>query len=310
MKMISVLFSMLMLIGNQMYAQGPEQPSIMVIPSDNLMYKLKCIDTISYQGRRIINRDFGKAFLIHSELKFLISAIKETFASRGYPLEDLEQTLKGIQNDASYEIVENYETDNKSMILKTARPDIILDLNYDKDNKGMTSSLALNIEAIDAYTYESIGAATHSGEESAGKTITELFKEQVENNLNNLQEQMNLHFEDLKTNGRKIKLRVRMEEGVDIDFRKDICSARLSYSRWIAKWLKKNTENGYGKRQMNTATELLYTQIRIPMYDDEGYPIAASDWSELLLDDLMDACSISAFNNSNGLGEALLVIMN
>ena len=294
--------------------EDKQKASIMVLPSDNLMKRLGYLEYKTIQGVDYPVRDYQKALIEDGDLKFVISGIKESFAERGYLLEDLEQSLKSFQNEQSLDNLENFDFDSRAHALKTARPDIILDLTYDHRSDGMTNKFIFNIEAVDAYTLKGISSASHPGIETINNNIPELMVEQLELNIHNLQDLINLHFSDLKENGREIALRIISEDGAVSDFRKNrICTTDdeklLPVSRWISEWLKANTASGYGKRVLNSAKELKYNHIRIALTDDDGYPISASDWSYSLIEALEDNCqSLLVIDYSSGLGEAFLVI--
>ena len=287
-----------------------QKASIMVIPSDNLLKRLGCLTYQEIQGVEYPVRNYQKAFIDHSDLKFVISGIKESFAERGYPLEDLEQTLKSIQNEQSMDNLENFDFDSRALALKSARPDIVMDLTYELRNNGMTNQLIFNIEAVDAYTMKGISSASHPGIETTSRNVPKQMKEQLELNLHNLQDLINKHFGDIKQNGREISLRIVSENGAVEDFRRTRLCGNLPLANWLPKWLKENSKNNYGKRVLNSAKELKFSHIRIPLKDDNGYPMSASDWAMSLMDSFLENCSeeLIMIDYSYGLGEAFLVI--
>jgi hypothetical protein len=294
----------------QVQAQEAQQPSIMVIPSDNLLLRLGCLTEENQQGKKVYIRDYQKAFVEDDRLKFIISAIDERFAARGFPLEHLEQTLKQLQNETAADATENFDTDAKTRILKVARPDIILDLTYNFTEMGMTNKLTFIMEALDAYTLKSVASAQHAGVQTTSRDVEKLMAEQVENNINNLQDLMGQHFDDLRKNGREITLRIVIENQAVDDFRRDRCGDSLPYAMWVQKWVRANAVNGVQKRSMATAKELRFSSIRIPLFDEEGYPVSASDWSFKLTEALVEDCNIIAIDYTQGLGDAFVVITN
>lgn len=308
-KLISLLI-LYFFVSNLVGQVGGQKASIMVIPSDNLMKRLGCLQYKEIQGLDYPIRNFQKAFIDHADLKFVISGIKEAFAERGYPLEDLEQTLKSIQNEQSLDNVESFDFDPRTLALKSARPDIILDLTYEMRNNGMTKQLVFNIEVIDAYTLKGISSSTSPGIETTSNNVPALMKEQLELNINNLQDLINLHFQDIAKNGREISLRIVSENQAISDFRRDRLCGNLPLASWIPQWLKENSINGYGKRTLNSAKEIKFNHIRIPLKDKGGYAMSASEWSAHLMDAFFEECSEDHFivDYSSGLGEAFLII--
>lgn len=297
------------LVGITFMAKGqkPQQPSIMIIPSDNQLKRLNCLDdTTMNQGQQVFIRHYQRAFVNHAELKFVINAIAGKFADRGFPLESMEQSLKQIQNNKALDIADGVVTDTRSQLLNTARPDIILELTYQLKNSGMGKLLVFDLSAIDAYTMEIIGSATHDGFETIESNIEKLMAEQVEHNTHNLQTRMNNHFKDLSENGRKITLRVTVKGNSDLT---EYCDALdEEYSFIIHDWVRKNSIGKNAKKNGSTDTQVRYSNIRIPMYDDEGYPMAATDWVRLLRKYLRKNCKVKSKDRTTGLGGGVLML--
>ena len=74
-------------------------PTLMVFPSDALLKRLDCIKELENQGITSYDRNYAKSFIQDSELKFVIASIDEAFTKANYPLENLEQQLKQINNE-------------------------------------------------------------------------------------------------------------------------------------------------------------------------------------------------------------------
>lgn len=296
--------------GQNLFSQGAQQPTIMVFPSDNLLKRLNCLEEFTQKGATSYQRNYQKAFVDEIDLKFVITGIQERFADKGFPLQDLEYTLKQLQTQRAQDQVENFDLDMKAQLLNTARPDIFLDLDYEFRKFGMYNKLIFTINAIDAYTTKSIGSAQSDGLETSSNDIVKVMDEQIEKNMNNLQSSMMVHFEDLKTNGREIMLRVKVENEAVSDMRRDRCGEKLPLAMWIQNYIKSNSVNGMHKREIVSAKELKFSQIRIPLYDENGYPQGSSDWSYNLAEKLNLECGILAIDFTTSLGEAFIVLSN
>ncbi len=73
-------------------------PEIMVLPSDNMLKKYNALKNTS-NG---VERDYQAYLLNNTGNKTMMSAIQNEFAQLGYPLNDLEQTLKQLSNTPSH----------------------------------------------------------------------------------------------------------------------------------------------------------------------------------------------------------------
>lgn len=293
-----------------LFCQTTQQPTIMVFPSDNLLKRLNCLEEFTQKGATSYNRRYQKAFVDEIDLKFVITGIQERFADRGFPLQDLEYTIKQLQTQRTQDQVENFDVDMKAQLLNTARPDIFLDLDYEFRKFGMYNKLIFIVNAIDAYTYKSIGSAQSDGVETSSNDLVKVIEEQIEMNMNNLQSLMMEHFQDLKTNGREITLRVKVENEAVNDMRRDKCGEKLPIAMWTQNYVKKNSVNGMHRRDLVSAKEMKFNQIRIPLFDENGYPQAASDWAYKLAEELNLECGILAIDFTTSLGEAFIVLSN
>jgi hypothetical protein len=307
---ILLLLSAWILFAQTTVAQEAQQPTIMIIPSDNLLNRLGCIDkSVVNQGEQIYNRNYQKAFIEDGSLKFIISGIQGKFAERGFPLVDLEQKLKQIQDEQALDIADNIETDLRSMLLNTARPDIILDLNYELKKGGMAKLLTFDITAKDAYTLEAIGNAQHPGIETIETNIETLMAEQVALQINNLQARMQAHFNDIKANGRKITLRITVEAGSSFTM-EDLCpGVGDEYSYVISDWLKRNTvKSSFTPSPNKSDYDLRFTNVRIPLFDKEGFPMSATDFVRQLRTHLSRTCNVGGRDRTIGLGGGVLML--
>lgn len=290
-------------------AQDATQPTIMILPSDALVKRLGYLQRIEVDGRMRTVQDYEQLLIDESELRLAISQIQERFAERGFPLKDLEFSLKSINTQEAFDVADNIDVDLKGILLRAAQPDIYLDLDYFIAGSGLDRSMTFNIRAVDAYTNRAIAAASESGIPTISGNQAAMLVEQVENNIQNLQSQMSDHFEGLRLNGREIALRIGIELGAPIkDFRRERCNS-LPYNHLIRDYLKRNTVKGVHHLQGVSAKEIRYDIIRIPLYDDEGYPMGAADWAFRFSEYLNEQCDAFSIDNSSKLGEAFILFI-
>ena len=102
-------------------------PSVMVIPSDAMLKRMNCIKQFDNQGVTSYSRDYAKSFIQDSELKFVIAEIESQFSKKGFPLENLEQTLKMITNNNAMDEMEGVARDLRAELMNTAKPDYIVE---------------------------------------------------------------------------------------------------------------------------------------------------------------------------------------
>ncbi len=125
-------------------------PEIMVLPSDNMLKKYNALKNTS-NG---VERDYQAYLLNNTGNKTMMSAIQNEFAQLGYPLNDLEQTLKQLATREATDEADGLAKDAKTLLLATAAPDIIIELDYKQaiDKKTLAKNTEYTLSFIDPYT--------------------------------------------------------------------------------------------------------------------------------------------------------------
>lgn len=287
-------------------------PSIMIFPSDALLERISCLKPINNQGVTSYIRDYNSAFIKASDLRFTIASIEQEFVNNGYKLENLEQTLKSITNRNAIDEVTGVAKNLRSQILNTARPDIIIELDYelkdDPNSRNINTTLTYIVKALDVYTNKSIASITRAeiGKESANNSVPSLIKEDFPTANEEFIDQVNAHFEDLNKNGVEITLRVASTESSSVQL-DSYCGSEY-ISEKIVEWIKDNALNSNYKMNKNTSTELNFSSVRINNTDPEGNRFSAYDFAKQLKKGLEKGCDIKVDNKTQSIGDALLII--
>jgi hypothetical protein len=288
-------------------------PTLMVLPSDALLKRLGCIKDVENQGTTSYDRNYSKAFIQDSELKFVIASIEETFSKANFPLENLEQQLKQINNEKAMDAMEGIASDARTALMNTARPDFILEIDYefkqDPTSRNPKKTLTYFLTAIDAYTNKTIASITRAdvGKGENGSSLATLIKEDLTENISDFQNQINQRFSDLLKNGIEITLRITIDENANLNLG-DECLGSENYNDWINNWLKNNTVKSGYKSVKNTNKELKFTNVRINTITESGQKFTAYDFANLLKKDISKACGVSAINKTQGIGDAHLLL--
>lgn len=283
-----------------------KQPSLMVIPSDKLLRKLQYGEFKKSQGKDIFVADYRKALIEDDDLAYIIGGINQKFADENFPIESLEQTLKVLDTDAARNNISDYEEDPLAQFLMTARPDIILKLDYDFERGSIVNQFTFQLEAIDSYTSESVAGAQDAQLKTSEGNVKTLMDEAVERNMQNFKLRMGKYFMNLRENGRVVKLQIKL--AANTSFKLDDISDAIGdiYADYIQGWIKKNTVNGQFKRQKFSPSTLVFTNVRIPIYDNEGQGIGLDEWLKPLRLELLKKCRIKANDRSQSLGDGLI----
>jgi len=137
-------------------------------------------------------------------------------AERGFPLENLESTLKKLEKNESFENAmesqgDGYASNPVDELKKVAKADIWMQLTYNVNRKGPRSSVQFNLQGLDAYTNKQIATAVGNGEPSSG-SVPELMEEAVLAHLDNFNSTLMTYFDDMFENGREVTLKIKVRD--------------------------------------------------------------------------------------------------
>ena len=287
-------------------------PSVIVIPSDALLKRLGCLSSVDNQGVNSFIRDYANSFVKSSELRFVIAEIEGQFAKKGFPLENLEQTLKQLNNLNAMDEMEGVARDLRSELMNTARPDYIVELDYelkqDPSSRNLDKSLTYIVKCLDVYTNKSISSVTraNAGSSSDINDIPGLVKEDFGEAIDELSGGITSHFGDLLANGIEITLRVATMNTSMVELEDDCGDEEIGEK--IIEWLKVNTVNSTYKMSKNTSTEMFFTNVRIYTEDENGNSYTAYDFAKDIKKALKKGCGLSVSNKTQSLGDAFLQI--
>ncbi len=287
---------------------SPKQPILMILPSDNMLLQIKCLEEIKDRNYTMYVPRYDKALVESTELRFIIAGINGKFADRGFPLESLEERIKEVNFKTVVNSTAEYQDDPKTQLFSAARPDILIEITYNHAKGILDNQLSFIIEAKDSYNKKVIAAIANPGMETLETNTIKLISEQVENNINNFQEKIQRHFEDIKANGRIIPLRVNLDK--DTTFKLDDDCGDEEYNEVIRTIVGLNSIKSSFNLIRTTSTEMLFNNIRIPLCDEKGLPLDGRGWANKFRKELEKRCGIKAKNETQGLGDVAVVLKN
>src|SRR5659263_173944 len=94
----SILLLLVILVSVLSYGQA-KKPTIMIVPSDNFCISQGYFTTININGADQKIPDYKKAFQENSQIRLVITKMGSIMSDRGFPLKDLEQTMKSIETE-------------------------------------------------------------------------------------------------------------------------------------------------------------------------------------------------------------------
>lgn len=285
------------------------KPKLMIIPSDRMLKDEKCLTINTFNGKETIIRDIS-GFIVKSEKSnSIISAIQKYFIQIGYPLNDLEQSLKAINNRQILDEADNIVKDAKTLLLNTVSPDIILELDYQENvitgRTSRKSYINIALSAIDVYSDKVIAVANKN---NLDMSLDEYLEKGITKDLETLEPQLRNYFTDIVANGREISFRVTLSNDCPISLSDMYNNEGDTYSDWIRRWVITNAKNGSANMVSNTKKEMAFTNVRISNVMDDGTQFNAYEFAGKFRKEFFKTFSLQSSNNSQGLGNALVII--
>jgi len=310
----TVILSAMVVIATMLSAQI-KKPELMVFPSENW-----CITNGYYM--EITNMDYQQkvpayreALQQSTDLKLAIAKINELFATREFPLEDLEQTLKSIDQDRAEDNLTLSKNGNElaesalDKITRVAKADIILELTWNVNDMGPNHSLTYILEAKDAYTNKSIASVSGTGAPSLSAEVPVLLEEAIVANMDNFQNRLMDYFQNMQDMGREIRLDIKVfdNNARGIDLESEFGDEELADI--IQRWMVQNTVNQRFSLKAASENHMDFTQVRIPVYDDYGVAMDAAAFAKKLQKALKkEPFNIPCKVLMKGLGRAVVII--
>ncbi len=290
-----------------------KKPTLMVVPSDAWCTKHGYVKTYDNQGVTEKYPDYQRALQEDTDLLLVISKLGEMMADRGFPLKDLEAAMRSIRTDAAEDAVTTSKDEGDvlaetplEVLKKTAKADIILQLTWTVNKTGPKQSVTFNLRGLDSYTDKQVAAASGTGAPSFSAEVPVLLEESVLAHIDNFNNQLQNHFDDLFENGREVKLTCRRWSGSDVDFESEFDGEELGFL--IEDWVTENTVQGRFSTADASENRMVFEQVRIPLEAANGRAMDTRQWANGLRRHLREAYNIDAKLDTKGLGEAIITI--
>ena len=314
MKLKTLLSISLLTIFSLSALSQAKKPTLMVVPSEAWCNAHGYMQTYHNQGTAEDIPDYKAAVSKDQQLNAVISKINILMSDRGFPLKDLQQNVRSISNLSAEDRLITSKTSGAAItespldrLRRTAKADIILDIDWTVNTVGPKSSITYNLKAIDAYSNKQVAGAEGTGKGSFSAEVPVLLEEAIQDHMDAFVERLQAHFEDLLTNGREVVLDVRIFDSSDIDLEKEYGDYELI--EVIDNWLSDNCVNHRFSKSDATETMALYEQVRIPLYKANGMAQDTYGFARELARYLGAApYNIPVKTVNRGLGRCLLIL--
>ncbi len=169
-------------------------------------------------------------------------------------------------------------------------------------------SVTYTLRGTDAYSNKQVAAAQGTGAESFSASIPVLIEEAVIGKMDNFISQLQNHFDDMMENGREIVVRVQtFDNGCGMGMEKEFDGGELTDI--ICTWMNDNSVKYRYNLSDAGETSLMFEQVRIPLYRENGSPMDARQFVTGLRKYLSKApYNITGKIVTKGLGQANLIL--
>ncbi len=249
-------------------------PTIMVVPSDVWCQRNGYMVEYDNQGVKQYVPDYAKAMRENSDIRVLVSKMGDFMAAESYPIVSLEQELKRVEVESA-ELALLTSSNSGAMIAespiemlrRSAKADIILDLDFETKKVGPRQQVSFNLQALDAYTSKIISGNPGAGSTSSAPLVTlleESFLSYKDNFLNGLKN----HYKSIEANGREVVVVLRRFNGAPFDFESifDYYGQEAELADILGVWFEENCVNGVFSEDERSTNVMRYTQVRMPIY--------------------------------------------
>lgn len=314
MKKISIIIALFTMCIATAFGQA-KKPKLMVVPSDAWCKQHNFTKTFDNQGTEEVIPDYQKALSTDKDLNNVISKINILMADRGFPLQDMQQSLKSINNISAEDRLLTSRTSGATIaespldrLRRTAKADILLEVDWTISEVGPKKTVTYNLKGLDAYSNKQVAGAQGTGAPSFSAEVPVLLEEAVQDNMDNFTAQLQAHFDDMMANGREVVIDVRVfDNGSGLTLEEEFNGTELS--EIIDDWMAENTVKHRFSKADATENYINYDQVRIPLYKANGMPQDTNDFTRTLAKFLRNApYNIPCKVINRGLGRCLIVL--
>ncbi len=295
-----------------------KKPIIMVVPSDQYCISRGYKMEFNNQGLKQILPDYKTALQTDPDLRLVITKMGQIMADRGFPLKDLEQELKNLEQERAESSMLTSSSSGSEMaespidaLKRVAKADIIMDLDFEVKRQGPQKYIVFNLKGLDAYTAKQVSGVAGAGSPSTSASPELLLEEAVLSHMDNFNAGLMRHFEDMFAKGREVKVQIKVWANWGENLESEFGSDGKELSTIIEDWFADNCVEG--RFNLSDATEnfMKFEQVRIPMMrtDEKGRQRAVDTRS--FVSDLrkyLNGMGIPSKLYMRGLGEAWLIL--
>jgi hypothetical protein len=313
-KLKITIFIIALVLSTSVFAQA-KKPSLMIFPATTWMNAKGYFTWVDDQGTKKQSWDYQRAFDTDKELKTVITAIEGLMKSRGFPIDNLGSAMQSNAEQTALNNVDINKTGGviaespRDKLLKTAKPDIIIEIDWTVYHEGGKNSINLVLAGKESGTNKTIATAPPgTSQPSFSSDITNLVSEAILDKIDNFNAQLQAHFDDMFANGKEITLNIKVWDNSQKKLNDEINDEGDLLKDDLKKWVAQNTVKGRFTLSQSSPNFMSFTQVRIPLFDADGVAFDADAFATNLRKHIRKTYKIPSESNAIGLGIAEVAI--
>ena len=172
MKTLQKLFfsiALVIVLASAAMAQA-KKPTLMVVPSDTWCINNGFFTEFDNMGTKMKIPDYRRAIQENSDLLLVMAKINELMTERGFPLKNLESSLKSLQDQAAEDAMRTSKSGASvaqspiDKLRAVAKADIWIQMTWTLNATGPKKSVTFILQGLDAYSDKQVAGASGTGQ--------------------------------------------------------------------------------------------------------------------------------------------------
>ena len=313
------IFSSIILSLAVLSAMGQaKKPTIMVVPSDRYCISKEFKSTFENQGQKQTLPDYKAALQNDPDLRMVITKMAQIMADRGFPLKDLEQELKNLEQERAESSMLTSSSSGSEMaespidaLKRVAKADIIMDLDFEIKRQGPQKYITFTLKGLDAYTAKQVSGAAGAGKPSTAAAPELLLEEAVLSYMDGFNAGLQRHFDDMFAKGREVKVQIKVWSNWGQNLESEFGDESKELTTIVEDWFADNCVEGRYNLADATENFMKLDQVRIPMMKTDAKGRQRAVDTRAFVGDLrkyLNDMGVPSKLYLRGLGEAWLIL--
>lgn len=311
----SFVLTLILALGSALGAYSQAfKPIVMLMPAEVWCVENGYTTTQTLQGAQTRVPEYERAFQENSDLYNAVTKIGALMTERGWDLKDMAATARDLHRSALEDDFTTSKTSGSVIdetplekLMARAKGDILVELAWKINTVGPKRTITYTLRGLDAYTNKQIAAAQGTCTGSLTADVPTLLEESILEHMDNFNSQLMSHVLDMKDKGREVVLNVKVFANSGMSLEDEYNGEELTDI--INDWVADNTVNHRYSMTDAGETHASFEQVRIPLYRENGRPMATRDFANGLRKYLGKApYNIPAKVLTKGLGRVDLIL--